>query len=163
MATWPPNAAMVLAKDAGKKPASWAEAIASAAQGRSLVRQGRGRRAGPQSFTLKTSVWIDALPGGDRRPGATRPWRSSGPWREGQRGIPCPANPTARCIRARPRAVFGDASPISWLSPAMPSPRSTNQRRRHQVGRWHARPTCAYCEASRRYRHIRKGSIRVTI
>ncbi|MGB6468919.1 MAG: arginine--tRNA ligase, partial [Xanthobacteraceae bacterium] len=55
------NAAMVLAKDAGKKPRELAEAIADKLRGDELV--GRVDVAGPGfiNLTLKPAAWIEAL------------------------------------------------------------------------------------------------------
>ena len=55
------NAAMVLAKDARKKPRELAEAIADKLRGDDLVAKAEVAGPGFINLTLKPSAWIDAL------------------------------------------------------------------------------------------------------
>src|SRR5215813_4317090 len=55
------NAAMVLAKDAGKKPGELAEAIAAKLRGDELVAKAEVAGPGFINLTLKPAAWIDAL------------------------------------------------------------------------------------------------------
>jgi arginyl-tRNA synthetase len=55
------NAAMVLAKDAGKKPRELAEAIAETLRADDLIEKVDVAGPGFINLTLKTSVWIEAL------------------------------------------------------------------------------------------------------
>src|SRR6202023_3107228 len=55
------NAAMVLAKDAGKKPRELAEAIAEKLRGDELVGQVEVAGPGFINLTLKPAAWIEAL------------------------------------------------------------------------------------------------------
>ena len=102
------NAAMVLAKDAGKKPRELAEKIAEKLRADDLV--GRVDVAGPGfiNLTLKTAAWVDALRA------AVRLGRRYGVSDIG-RGLPVnveyvSANPTGPMHVGHCRgAVFGDA------------------------------------------------------
>src|SRR5881398_2645816 len=55
------NAAMVLAKDAGKKPRELAEAIAAKLRADSVVAKAEVAGPGFINLTLEPSAWIDAL------------------------------------------------------------------------------------------------------
>jgi arginyl-tRNA synthetase len=61
------NAAMVLAKDAGKKPRELAEAIAERLRGDSLVEKVEVAGPGFINLTLKSAAWIEALRDAARR------------------------------------------------------------------------------------------------
>src|SRR5882724_5882914 len=55
------NAAMVLAKDAGKKPRELADAIAEKLRADDLIEKVDVAGPGFINLTLKASVWVDAL------------------------------------------------------------------------------------------------------
>src|ERR1700681_4142750 len=102
------NAAMVLAKDAGKKPRELAEAIAAKLRADDLVAKVDVAGPGFINLTLKPAAWIDAL-----RTGVAR----GGGYCRGAIGKGAPAN--VEYVSANPTgpmhvghcrgAVFGDA------------------------------------------------------
>jgi arginyl-tRNA synthetase len=102
------NAAMVLAKEAGKKPRELAEAIAAKLRGDDLVERVEVAGPGFINLTLKPTAWMDALRAAVRR-GARYGASDIG------RAIPVnveyvSANPTGPMHVGHSRgAVFGDA------------------------------------------------------
>ena len=112
------NAAMVLAKDAGKKPRELAEKIAEALRGDDLVAKAEVAGAGFINLTLKPHVWGEELrvvlaAGSDYG-------RSDiGQGRKGQRRICLGQSDRADACRARPRrGVRRRARQSAWPSPA---------------------------------------------
>ena len=112
------NAAMVLAKDAGRKPRELAEAIAAKLRDDPLVEKVEVAGPGFINLTLKPSAWLDALAGRARCRRGLRPERHRAGERRSTSSMSRPIRPD-RCMSAIVAArCSATRSPICWRPPA---------------------------------------------